>query len=315
MTRLFVLILLVLGLLASAFWWLWLRPRLPDPAVVAAAYARPLPPPPGPMAVFHLGHSLVGLDMPAMLQQLAPQGHSYDSQLGWGTPMKAHWEEDEPIKGFDVMNAHPRYRPAAEAIGSGEYDAVILTEMLELRDAIKYLDSDDYFTKWADLARQGRPDTRVFLYETWHWLDDPDGWLNRLDRDLVELWENGILLQDLARNPDQPAHVIPVGQVLSRFVREIEARGGVDGITSAEQLFGIDPEGKLDPIHMGDLGNYLVALTHYAVLYQRSPVGLPHELLKADGTPARAPSPEAARLMQEVVWQTVTSYPKTGVPQ
>ena len=31
---------------------------------------------------------------------------------------------------------------------------------------------------------------------------------------------------------------------------------------------------------------YLVALTHYAVLYRQSPVGLPHALSRADGTPA-----------------------------
>ncbi|MCE8534417.1 hypothetical protein KBY24_13580 [Ruegeria pomeroyi] len=307
--------LLILAILMAGLWWGWLRPRLPDSAVVDAAYARPLPPPVGAMTVFHLGHSLVGQDMPAMLQQLSPIGHDYASQLGWGTTLKAHWEPDEGINGFEQMNDHPRYRAADSALRSGDYDAVILTEMVELTDAIKYFESDRYFSKWAELAREARPDTRVFLYETWHWLDDPDGWLNRLDRDLVALWENEILLRDMARNPDNPAHVIPVGQVLSRFVRAVEARGGVPGIEGPEALFHTDDQGRLDPIHMGDLGNYLIALTHYAVLYQASPVGLPHQLNRADGSPALAPSPEAARLMQEIVWQTVTSYPKTGVPQ
>ena len=250
-----------------------------------------------------------------MLAQLAPPGHSYESQLGWGTPLKAHWEPKEQINGFDEMNNHPRYRDATEAIRSGEYDIVVLTEMVELKDAIKYWDSAEYFSKWANLARQAGPETQVYLYETWHWLTDPEGWTNRLDRDLLELWENGILLHDLDKAQDRPAHVIPAGQVLSRFITEVEARGGIDGIAGPEDLFGIDPEGKLDPIHMGDLGNYLVALTHYAVIYQRSPEGPPHELLKADGTAAKAPSAEAARLMQEIVWQTVTDYPKTGVPQ
>ena len=61
------------------------------------------------------------------------------------------------------------------------------------------------------------------------------------------------------------------------------------------------------------LGAYLVALTHYAVLYHRSPVGLPHQLTRADGTPADAPSAEAAALMQEVVWEVVQRHPETGV--
>jgi hypothetical protein len=32
------------------------------------------------------------------------------------------------------------------------------------------------------------------------------------------------------------------------------------------RLFGVDDAGNLDPIHVNDLGAYLVALTHYADL-------------------------------------------------
>ena len=80
-----------------------------------------------------------------------------------------------------------------------------------------------------------------------------------------------------------------------------------------EDLFGRDPQGGQDPIHLGDLGAYLVALTHYAVLTHRDPRGLPHQLLRADDTPATAPSPEAAQVMQQVVWDVVTSYGATGI--
>lgn len=314
--RLVLLILLVVVVLGAGAWWLWSKPRLPAPEVVIAAYAQPVPAPKGPMQVYFLGHSLVNQDMPAMLAQLAPEGHRYNSQLGWGTPMRAHWEDDVDILGFDESNAQPGvFRAAKQALASGDYDAVVLTEMVELSDAIKYHDSVKYLGLWADLARTGSPDAPIYLYETWHWLTDPRGWEVRLEEDLANLWENKLLLLDLAQNPDRPVHVIPAGQVLLNFLRAVRDAGGVPGINGPEDLFGLDPEGKLDPIHMGDLGNYLVALTQYAVLYQKSPMGLPHELLKADGTPAQAPSPEAARLMQEVVWDTVTSYPKTGVPQ
>lgn len=299
---------------AALAWWLWAKPRLPDAATVAAAYATPLTPPEAPLSVYHLGHSLVGREMPAMLAQLAGDGHSYELQLGWGTTLKEHWEPDLTIKGFDTENDTPRYRPAREAIGSGDYDAVVLTEMVELRSAIKYHDSPTYLSKWADLARSAGPETRVYLYETWHLLDDPEGWLERLDADLETLWENKVLLPDLARGgAARPIHVIPAGQVMARFVRAVEAAGGVDNIRSRDDLFHRKDDGTLDNIHVNDLGHYLVALTHYAVLYGRSPVGLPYELTRADGTPATAPGPEAARLMQETVWQVVTSYPKTGV--
>jgi hypothetical protein len=280
----------------------------------SAAYADPLPAPPGPLRVFHLGHSLVGRDMPAMLAQMAGAGHRYESQLGWGTPLRAHWEDNVPIKGFDTENDHARFRPAMEAVSSGEYDAVVLTEMVELRDAIRYHQSGKYLSLWADLARNADPGTRVYLYETWHPTDDPDGWLTRLDDDLEKLWEDRLLAVDLRRNGgERPVHVIPAGQVMARFVRKVESADGVDNIGSRHDLFARQENGARDPIHFNDMGAYLVALTHYAVLYHESPVGLPRQLRRADGRAATAPGPEAARLMQETVQEVVTGYAKTGV--
>ncbi|GAA6202407.1 hypothetical protein [Aquicoccus sp. SU-CL01552] len=308
-----ILILAALAL-AGLAWWYWSKPRPPGAEVIAGAYATPLPPPEGPLSVYHLGHSLVGRDMPAMLAQLGGAGHSYALQLGWGTSLKEHWEPELPINGFETENDTPQFRPARAAIGSGDYDAVVLTEMVELRDAIKYHDSARYLSKWADLARQAAPGTRVYLYESWHRLDVPEGWLSRLDGDLESVWEAKVLLPDLAAGgAARPIHVIPAGQVMAAFVRAVEAAGGVDNITGREDLFARDETGALDPIHMGDLGAYLVALTHYAVLYGRSPLGLPRQLTRADGTAATAPGPNAARLMQQTVWQVVTAYPKTGV--
>jgi len=287
-----------------------------DAAALEAIYRTPLATPDGPLVVFHLGHSLVGRDMPAMVEQLAGAGHRHFSQLGWGTTLKAHFEPDEPIAGFETENAHPRYRDARETLGSGDADAFVMTEMVELRDAIRYFDSAVYAARWSQLAREGSPDIRIYLYETWHPLDDPEGWLERLDLDLDRYWKGEILARAMAADDERRAiHVIPAGQVMARFVREIEARGSVDGIARREDLFSVNEAGEQDMIHLNDLGAYLVALTHYAVLYHRSPVGLPHALLRADGAPATAPGADAARLMQEVVQEVVTSYRETGVAQ
>jgi len=309
MSRRMSLLLLPAALVAGlAGTWAWLKPpRRAGPELLARAYGRPLPPVSGPLRVYHLGHSLVGRDMPAMLAQLAPAGHGYESQLGWGASLRDHWEPDVPVKGFEDSNAHPRFRPARAAVASGDYGAVVLTEMVELRDAIRYHDSPAYLHRWAELARAAAPGTEIYLYETWHRLDDPEGWLERIDRDLAELWEGRLVDPDLlAAGPDRPVRVIPAGQALAAVVRAIEGRGGIEGIAGRADFF-------IDDIHLSDLGLYLVALTHYAVLYRQSPVGLPHALSRADGTPADAPGPDAARLMQEVVWATVTGYPRSGV--
>jgi hypothetical protein len=302
---------LVVVLAVVLLWWLLIGARASH---TAAPPPQPLNPPTAPLRVYHLGHSLVGRDMPAMLAQLAGAGHGHESQLGWGAALRDHWDKGRAINGFDTENAHDRFRPAKEALQSGDYDAVVLTEMVELRDAIRYFDSPRYLARWAALAHKARPDTRVYLYETWHKLDDPDGWLTRLDADLADLWEGKLLLPAMAETGAQ-IHVIPAGQVMAAFVRRVDAAGGIGGITTREDLFARDADGGTDPIHLNDAGAYLVALTHFAVLYHRSPVGLPYQLRRADGNPADAVSPEAAQVMQETVWAVVTAYPRTGVSQ
>lgn len=305
---------LPVGLLAAALAAMgfarWSKPAPLDPAAFAALYAAPLPPPEGPIAVFHLGHSLVGRDMPAMLAQLA--GNSYASQLGWGASLKQHWTGEVP--GFAEENRPPQFRPAAEAVDSGAYDAVVLTEMVEIRDAVRYHDSADYLARWAARARAANPGTRVYLYETWHRLDDPSGWLDRIDADLAAQWEGTLLRPALARDGVGTIHVIPAGQVMARLVREIEA-GRVPGLSRREDLFRLNPDGTQDQIHLNDLGAYAVALVHYAVLTHRNPLGLPYRLTRADGSAADAPTEPAARAMQRIVWDVVRSYPPSGVAQ
>lgn len=290
----------------------WALTRPPSAASVRARIAGALPAPQGPLNVFHLGHSLVNRDMPAMLAQLAPQGHRYDSQLGWGTTLQAHWG-DSPINGFDTENAHPRFRPAHEAVASGDYDAIVLTEMVEIRASIRWYESPKYLAHWAEKALATRPDVRLYLYETWHQLDDPEGWLQRLDRDHERYWLRRVLGPALRRLPTgAQIHLIPAGPVLAAFVRAVEARGGVGNIKDRNDLFARNDDGTLDVIHLNDLGNYLVALVHYAALYHESPVGLPHQLMKADGSPAAAPDPEAARLMQDVTETVIHTLGLSG---
>lgn len=301
----------IAGFAAGALWWRGISRA--DGLALDARLATPLSTPGGPLAVFHLGHSLVNRDMPAMLAQLAGPGHRYNSQLGWGTTLKAHWGDDT-INGFAEENADPHFRAAHEAAKSGDYDAIVLTEMVEIRDALRYYDSPGYLLRWAEEALAARSDVRLYLYETWHRLDDPEGWLERLDADLQRYWLEGIAKPVLAKLPvDAQFRIIPAGQVLAAFVRAVEGRGGVGNVRTREDIFALNPDGKTDAIHLNDLGNYLVALVHWAVLYHRSPIGLPHELRRGDGTMAAAPSPEVALLMQETVLDVIRKLPLTGV--
>ncbi|WP_108395458.1 hypothetical protein [Devosia submarina] len=275
-----------------------------------ALYLQPPARPGGKQSVFHLGHSLVGRDMPAMLAQLAGTGHVSQSQLGWGASLKAHWHDE--VAGFAEENAHPAARPVFEAIDSGGYDAVVFTEMVEIKDAIRYQQSADYLHRWAGRAREANPNVALYLYESWHNINDTEGWLLRIERDLARYWENEILLPAV-RADAGPIYVIPGGQALAATIKAVMARGGVDGVWRIEDFFALAADGSQDTIHPNDLGAYVIALTHYAVLYQADPRGLPHELRRADGSKAMAPGPALAELIQEAVWASVTGYDKTGV--
>lgn len=286
-----------LALAASAGWRAW-RLRSAHGLV-----SQSMTPPEDALNVFHLGHSLVGRDMPAMLAQLAPPTHEYASQLGWGASLRDHLEPDIPVNGFAEENAHPAFAPAIEALESGAYGAAVFTEMVELKDAIRYHDSAATLARWAELTRAARPDARLYLYETWHHTDDSAGWENRIESDFDALWLQRVLLPAVARS-GVPIHVIPGGQCLVAVARELEDPG---------RLFALTSEGAVDTIHLGDLGNYLVALVHFAVLYHRSPVGLPFALDRADGTAATAPDAALAERMQQTVWSIVHTMPETGV--
>ncbi|WP_347268617.1 hypothetical protein [Paracoccus sp. (in: a-proteobacteria)] len=302
-----VLVLVLLALLWLAFGRQG-RATHDDGADVAALYQVRRDLPTGPLRVFQLGHSLVGRDMAAMLAQLA--GHDYALQLGWGTALREHFQGPEAISGFAEENATPHYRDAHQALASGDYDAFVMTEMVRLKDALLYKESREYAANWAAEAVAGNPQVQIFLYETWHALDDQPDWLARLPDDLDGMWSQ--VLWPAARAAKRPVWLIPAGQVMAAVVREAEEKG-IAELTSREQLFARNPDGTLDTIHPGHLGLYLVALTHYAVLYGKSPVGLPHELTLADGTPAAAPSAELARRMQEITWEVVRALPLTGV--
>jgi hypothetical protein len=303
-----VWVVLAVVVAAGGAVWALSGPHAISKDALASQYATPLKPPEDALSVYHLGHSLVGRDMPAILAQLT--GHDHASQLGWGATLKGHWTGDIP--GFAEENAHDHFRPAAAAVESGDYPVVVLTEMVELRDAIRHFDSPAYLARWARRIRDARPDARIYLYETWHPLDDPRGFLTRIDEDRVSLWEGTLLRQAKAVRGVGTIHVIPGGQVMAAVARAAEA-GGVPGLTGREGLFGLNSDGTRDQIHFNDLGAYLMALTHYAVIYHRSPVGLPADVSRADGTPVSPISPQTAAALQRIVWGIVTHDPATGV--
>lgn len=80
----------------------------------------------------------------------------------------------------------------------------------------------------------------------------------------------------------------------------------VPGITSIDEFFS-------DDIHPSDLGSYAVAMIHYACIYNESPVGLSNDLMPNAPAGFQKPSPALALYLQTMIWEVVTSYPRTGI--
>lgn len=281
---------------------------------ISALYLQSMLPVVPVKSVFHLGHSLTNRDVPWMLKQFANEDFSYRSQLGWGASLKQHWEPSIAINGYEEENDHPHFMDVMDAIESAKFDAFVLTEMVEIKDAIKHHNSAHYLEKFSHKIFQYNPNARLYVYETWHHIDDSEGWQFRLERDIQKYWESSIIDTAISGldNP-RPIYVIPVGQVMAALFREVSKNGGVGVITKPADMFKIKNDGQQDTIHLNDTGNYLSALVHYAVIFQKSPVGVTANVKRSDGGRYTLPDAETVLRLQEIVWSVVTTYPRTGV--
>ena len=268
------------------------------------------------LKVLYIGHSLVGRSIPHMVRQLAGDGHEYSSQLGWGTKLRYHWDPSLKIKGYEFVTTFSEYPSAIAAIESGEYDAFVLTEGVEIKDAIKYHDSKKYLTKFVKLIDKHNPGARIYFYETWHNTDDEEGWIQRIERDYSMYWLDQILYPTLETTGGTiPVYVIPAGQVLKAFFENLGDLESTVGKENFSYLFKLRDDGTQDKIHLNDIGAYLVALVHYSVMYQSPAPVHTLPLKRANEREAAAPTLEIAEYMQEISWEVVSKDFRTGLIQ
>lgn len=264
--------------------------------------------------VFHLGHSLVSPYMPSMLQSFCDStagiNHSYEIGIINGAPLFWHWDHSATCQGYQAGTIDSKVE-----LGSGNYDVFVMIEGSTwdniLPEFYAYTDS------FHSLALSANPGIQTYLYEGWNCLETgtPLGcaddfsdsllWEPRVRNDL-KTWES---VQDSlnALHPfANPVYIIPVAQALANLSDSISA-GAVPGMSSfRNDLF-------VDDIHPNDIGFYFVALVHFACIYKQSPVGLPLQTYDEWGTPFQVPASAMAAKMQEIAWETVCSYPRSGV--
>ncbi|WP_072747131.1 hypothetical protein [Oceanicella actignis] len=281
-------------------------PTPTDPTPTDPTPTDPTPAPGGQSLsddVLMIGHSLIGTTLPLMLRDLvddAPSGGRIDAQVINGAPLSWQWDHSSEAQGVD----------GRAALATGAYEAVVLTEAVPLQNHLTWSDTYGYAKRFYDLAVGANPEARVYMYETWHDIrsgtgvdvpyDEGDSvpWRERLAQDLPK-WQGIVDHVNANRAPGQPEmQLIPAGQAMARMHDTIAA-GQVPGLNDISDLFA-------DTIHLNDLGNYFMAMVHYAAIYGRDPGDLPEALHGDWGQAFGAPSAALADVMQDIAWQTVS---------
>jgi hypothetical protein len=254
------------------------------------------------LRVFSAGHSF-HMFVPKMLAELAGAagiaGHRQAgvSSIG-GSYVHQHW---------DVADEKNSLKAALRA---GQVDVLTLSPI--------YL-PDDGIENFVRLGLEHRPDIRVTVQEFWLPFDVFDvnykkrrpGPVDRSSRTAAELRS---INEPYFRSMDdhvralnqkfgrQVVHVVPVGQAVLALRTRIIG-GAAPGLKRQDDLF-TDAIGHATPPLQ-----WLTAYCHFAVIYRRSPAGLP-----CPQALAREAHGEALnRLLQALAWEAVKSHPLSGI--
>jgi hypothetical protein len=246
--------------------------------------------------VIQSGHSLTdGILSPLReMVKLAGNGAAViDKATGAGSPIEWRWHKrlggGQPDARYDIKN----------------YDTLVLTERVSLSNTLTFHGSTDYalrfFTNAWDNGNDGKG-AETILYATWvdvrsgpdfeNPYKDAEGHIAFRDRLPLEMERWEVILDYVNENrPDgsPQMRMIPGPQLMAAIYDEIEV-GNAPRLADITDLFH-------DNIHLNALGNYYIALAHFAVIYDRDPRGVQN---------LGGATPEQARWMQELVWSVLS---------
>lgn len=256
--------------------------------------------------VFSAGHSY-HFDVPAMLEEIAKSGGFPDHQIVGksmigGSKTIQHWDQQP--------------NNVKDALQTGRVDVLTLTPV--------YL-PDEGVEKFAEFGLKSNPDFKVTVQEFWLPYDEyQPAYYNApkipsptvVDHNAATVdklnaihakyfMEMDALVTGVNEKIGKPAvAVVPVGQAVISLRGQIIA-GKVPGLKAQEMLF-TDPLG-----HPGPALKLLIAYCHFAVIYQKSPIGLPVPGILMIYPPDVAVA--LNKLLQETAWDAVTGHPLSGV--
>lgn len=254
-----------------------------------------------PRHIVQSGHSLTDNIMEPLselIRSAGPRGGSLVKSTIPGSPMDWRWKNA----------AQPDIRdPAVMA----RFDTLVITERVSLSGTVPYHDSPRWAAHWCDHAwthGAAGNGTTCTLYATWVNIDSGPDFENPWNddeghipfRDRLPLEQARWVRIHEAMNAARPAGapevaMIPGPRIMAMVHDAIAAGDAPPGLSSFADLFR-------DTIHLNRKGGYLIALAHYAVLFDADPRGLPRV-----GSGRDAPTAEQAAWMQDIVWRALSA--------
>ncbi len=254
--------------------------------------------------VFSCGHSFHFFVPPILSDMAKGAGIKNHEALGLsaigGSRVIQHWDVAE------------EKNKAKEALRTGKVDVLTLSPI--------HL-PDEGIEKFANLALENNPKVRVTVQEFWLPFDIYDTTFKERPAKVDHNALTGAALRKLhepyfksmdehirdlnEKLGKEVLYIVPVGQAVIAL-RERIIEGKAPGLKMQEDLF-TDPIGHAKPPLQA-----LVAYCQFAVIYRRSPVGLPMPAILA-----KAKNPDwdekLNTLLQELAWEAVTQHPLSGV--
>lgn len=255
--------------------------------------------------IFYTGHSF-HVFIPPILENMADTaGIGGQETLGLssigGSRVIQHW---------DVPEAENH---AKAALRTGRVDVLTVAPIFM---------PDEGLEKFAALALANNPAVRITVQEDWLWRDTVEEIGNlrtprTFDYDAMTGAALLTIHAPVFKSIDETVaalnrpfgrnvlYIVPAGQAVIALRERIRI-GKAGGLRTQTELFRDRVGHPAEPVQV------LVAYTHFAVIYRRSPVGLPAPKLLAN-----ANKPEwndaTVRVLQEVAWEAVTQHPQSGV--
>ena len=275
----------------------FLRPCLAFVLLATALLAAAAPKGERVLVTAHSFHIFMAPRLAPLAQAAGIEGHKLvAAQMIGGSKVSQHW------------NLPDEKQKAKPALAAAEVDVMTMSPHVYLPD-----DGIDHF---VELGAKHNPKMRFLVQHSWTpW----DGWegtdkiAKNEDRDTRSLdivraanlkWRTTLEGQITGLNKGlgrEAICIVPVGDAVMKL-RDLIAAGKAPGLSKQTDLFTDQIGHGKEPI---------LALTTYcnfACIYRISPVGLKDTNANLDKL-----SPELRPLLQQIAWETVSSYPMSGV--